>query len=121
MVPAARKGTVEVSDLPLPADQQAEACYEELNANWEAAVQEAKKAGKEPKLMKVRRRGGAGAVAAAARSSATTHSQALSCAALPCIGTPSHAPRACRGCHAALDGLSPSYFAASFQPIQRTV
>jgi ABC-type multidrug transport system fused ATPase/permease subunit len=56
VVPAARKGTVEVSDLPLPADQQAEACYEELNANWEAAVQEAKKAGKEPKLMKVLRK-----------------------------------------------------------------
>ena len=42
-----------MADLPLPEAQQAEPCYEELNTNWEAAVQEAKKAGKEPKLMKV--------------------------------------------------------------------
>lgn len=53
VVPAARRGEVEVTDLPLPADQHAEPCYEELNTNWEMAVQEASKQSKEPRLMKV--------------------------------------------------------------------
>ena len=56
IVPAARRGEVAVEDLPLPSAQQAEPAYAELNKNWSNAVTEAQAAGKEPKLLKVRRR-----------------------------------------------------------------
>lgn len=48
VVPAARRGEVEVSDLPLPSNQQAEPAFEELDKNWNEAV-----AAGNPKLMKV--------------------------------------------------------------------
>lgn len=49
IVPAARRGEVEVSDLPLPSNQQAEPAFAEFDKNWDEAV-----ARGEPKLMKVR-------------------------------------------------------------------
>jgi hypothetical protein len=48
VVPAARRGEVEVSDLPLPSNQQAEPAFEEFDKNWNEAV-----AAGNPKLMKV--------------------------------------------------------------------
>jgi hypothetical protein len=48
IVPAARRGEVEVSDLPLPSNQQAEPAFQEFDKNWDEAV-----AAGEPKLMKV--------------------------------------------------------------------
>jgi hypothetical protein len=49
IVPAARRGEVEVADLPLPSNQQAEPAFAEFDKNWDEAV-----ASGEPKLMKVR-------------------------------------------------------------------
>jgi ABC-type multidrug transport system fused ATPase/permease subunit len=53
VVPAARRGEVTVEELPLPKAQQAEPCYQELTANWEKAVLESSKSGKQPSLRKV--------------------------------------------------------------------
>nr|AXF41555.1 HLA3 protein [Chlorella sp. ArM0029B] len=53
VVPAARKGTLTVDDLPLPDAQQAEPAYNELRTNWENAVAASGKDGKQPKLLKV--------------------------------------------------------------------
>ncbi|KAI8468106.1 MAG: hypothetical protein J3K34DRAFT_479395 [Monoraphidium minutum] len=53
IVPFARKGDIEVEELPLPPEQLAEPAVEEFTANWEAHVAEAKRKGVEPKLMKV--------------------------------------------------------------------
>lgn len=49
IVPAARRGEVDVSDLPLPSEQQAEPAFQEFDRNWDEAV-----AAGDPKLMKVR-------------------------------------------------------------------
>lgn len=70
IVPAARRGEVEVEDLPLPSNQQAEPAYEELSRNWETAVLEGAKSGKQPSLLKVREQGGERARADARRASA---------------------------------------------------
>lgn len=62
-MPRARKGQLEVEDLPLPKAQRAEPAYEEFTANWEAEVEAAAKAGTPPKLMRVgggAERGGVG-------------------------------------------------------------
>jgi hypothetical protein len=50
ILPAAGKGDVEVEDLPLPAEQLAEAAFQEFDKNWEEAQT---KAGGKPSLMKV--------------------------------------------------------------------
>jgi hypothetical protein len=47
-LPAARSGELEVGDLPLPSQQQAEPAFKEFEHNWDEAV-----ASGEPKLMKV--------------------------------------------------------------------
>lgn len=113
MVPAARKGKVEVSDLPLPADQQAEACYEELNTNWEVAVQEAKKGGKEPKLMRVRRR-----TPPPTPKCYNLHQGFVMRRAVPHLH-PQPLPPARSSFRPLMDGLRPACFPPSFQPIQR--
>lgn len=53
---AARKGDVEVQELPLPADQHAEEAYAEFIKDWEARVAASKNDNKPPSLMKVRAR-----------------------------------------------------------------
>jgi ATP-binding cassette subfamily C (CFTR/MRP) protein 1 len=45
---ASKTGEIDIHDLPLPSQQQAEVAYDEFNTNWEAAV----KAGN-PNLRKV--------------------------------------------------------------------
>jgi hypothetical protein len=50
-VPAARRGEVDVQDLPLPSNQHAEASFEEFDKNWNEATS---KTGDKPSLMKVR-------------------------------------------------------------------
>ena len=106
IVPKARKGKLQVEDLPLPSAMQAEPCYDELKKNWEDAVQTAEKSGKPPKLMKV----GAGWPAV------RRHSKAGGSDLLPGL-LPAHlTPHQCRWLHAVAPTASALCFCQAARP-----